>query len=212
MRVVIIAKTKMRGGVCIGAIAESTGQSLRLIPMGDHCHPTDTELEVGDVWDLDLRPRPGARAPHVEDHDVLRPGRFVGEIGDLGEWIRARITPWRGERTCLYGGVVEFRGNGTAYIPASGALPSCSTGFWELPQPMVFEPFTKSHGEQVPYFRLRGSSPVKLKYVGTLVPSTLPPELPARTLVRLSLAHLWPTAPREEDRDKYFLQLSGWLL
>lgn len=210
MRVVILGKTKMKGGVCIGGLIEDTGESVRLIPKGAYCNPIDCDFEIGEVWDLDMAQRPGATPPHVEDYDVLRPGKLVGEIEDLDEWLREHTAPWEGDRTAPFDGKLEFRDNGTAYVPAGAKLPTCSTGFWILPNKMLYDSFIKGSGEEVPYYRMAGSAPLKIKYVGLIPVSQLPRVLPAGTLVRLSLGHTWPSAPREEDRDKYFLQLSGW--
>lgn len=52
MKVLIVGKTKMRNGPCIGAIAEN-GQSLRLTPSWDY--------QVGQIWDI------------VKCHPLFRP-------------------------------------------------------------------------------------------------------------------------------------------
>jgi hypothetical protein len=210
MRVVIVGKTRMKGGVCVGGLIEETGEAIRLIPKGASCNPTDTHFDVGEVWELDIEPRVQTTPPHAEDHDILRPGTLVDEIEDLGRWLRDNAEPWQGDRSAPFDGTLEFRENGKAYVPQQGRLPDCSTGFWILPNKMVYDPFVKGSGEEDPYYRLVNTNPVKVKYVGLLPAAQLPRVLPAGTLVRLSLAHAWSTAPREEDRDKYFLQLSGW--
>jgi hypothetical protein len=210
MRVVIVGKTKMKGGVCVGALIENTAQAVRLIPKGASCNPSDTDFDVGEVWDLDIRRRANTTRPHVEDHDILRPGALVAEIEDLDDWLRENVEPWNGDRSALFDGTLEFRPNGTAYVLQGGDLPDCSTGFWILPNNMVYDPFVKGDGQEVPYYRLARGNPVKVKYVGLLPVAQLPKVLPAGTLARLSLAHTWPTAPRAQDRDKFFLQLSGW--
>jgi len=136
----------------------------------------------------------------------------VSEIEDLDGWLRENIELWVGDRTALFDGTLHFRDNGTAFVPESGPIPDCSTGFWILPNKLIYDPFVKSSGEEIPYYRNRFARalPVKVKYVGLLPVSQLPKVLPPGTLLRLSLAHIWSGAPREEDRDKYFLQLSGW--
>lgn len=210
MRIVIVGKTKMKGGVCVGGVVEDTGQAVRLIPKGASCNPKDTDFEVGEVWELDIKPRPHTTPPHTEDHDILRPGTFVGEIEDLDEWLRENVEPWQGDRTAPFNGTLHFRDNGTAYVLQGGDLPDCSTGFWILPNKLVYDPFVKGTGEEVPYYRLASTKPIKFPYVGLLPVAQLPKVLPAGTLVRLSLAHTWPNAPQPENRDKFFLQLSGW--
>lgn len=210
MRVVIVGKTRMKGGVCVGGVIEETGESVRLIPEGELCNPTDTEFDVGEVWDLAIRPRANRVPPHVEDHDLTGRRILVDDVENLDQWIREHCTIWQGSRDTPFGGLLKFRENGTAFIEANGALPACSTGFWRLPGRMLYDPFTKSNGEEVPYFHSLGENRVKMKYVGTIPVSQLPRVLQPGTLVRLSLAHAWSNAPREEDRDKLFLQLSGW--
>lgn len=200
----------MRAGICVGGLIEGTGQSVRLIPMGFWCNPSDTDFDVGEVWDLDLQPRANVTPPHVEDHDIIRPGTRVGNIEDMDSWLRTNIEPWTGDRTALFDGALEFRENGTAYVLERGRRPGSSTGFWVLPNDMVYSPFTRDNRDVVPYYRLLGTSPIKVKYVGVIPVEQLPERLAAGTLVRLSLAHIWTTSPNEEDRDKFFLQLSGW--
>ena len=57
MKVVIVGKTKMHGGVCIGAIAIDSLESMRLIPPGQACNPTSTPFAIGDLWDVDIKKR-----------------------------------------------------------------------------------------------------------------------------------------------------------
>ena len=64
MRVLIVAKTRMGGGACIGAITE-TGESVRLIPFNaDPYDGANREYEVGDIWEITGEPDPSL-IPHL---------------------------------------------------------------------------------------------------------------------------------------------------
>lgn len=204
MRVVIVGKTNMAHGICVGALIEETAQAVRLIPKGEFCNPRDTPFEVGDVWDLSIKPRAGTTPPHVEDHDILKAGKKVDEIADLGAWLRKNVSPWKGGRDVLFEGTLKFRSNGKAYVPEEGPLPSGSTGFWILPAKMTYAPSTWE-GKVRPQYALHADPQLLIKYVGLTPTPQLPAALTAGTLVRLSLAHTFPADP-----NKLFLQLSGW--
>lgn len=77
MRVLIVAKTRMRGGhMCVGAHdLENAFRSLRLFPTDNTRYREDAPFEIGDVFDIEYRHRPGERHPHVEDVTVTRLGR-----------------------------------------------------------------------------------------------------------------------------------------
>lgn len=208
MRIVIVGKTKMKGGICIGGLAEDTAQPLRLIPPGATCNPTTTPYDIGDIWEMDVKQRRNANPPHVEDHDVLK-RKKVGTIANLAEWLRNKISPWTDEPSDLFDGTIKFRGSGTAYVAESGPLPNHSTGFWIVPRVLEYCPFVDVQGKEHPKFALAGSQRLVLPYVG-LVPPV--PSIPARTMIRLSLSRPWTTAPDhiKDERERHSVQLSGW--
>ena len=67
MKVVIVAKTRMGSGSCIGGLTFD-GRSLRLIPpdMATNDH-FNQEYTIGDVWDIDFTQQPGITPPHIEN-------------------------------------------------------------------------------------------------------------------------------------------------
>ena len=153
---------------------------------------------------MSIKARAGATSPHIEDHDILKLGKKVDEIADLGVWLRKKVKLWKGGRESLFEGTLKFRSNGKAYVPEEGPLPSGSTGFWVLPARMTYSP-SSWEGKVRPQYLLQAESPLLIKYVGLTPVPQLPAVLPAGTLVRLSLAHAFPADPH-----KLFLQLSGW--
>lgn len=55
-RVLIVAKTKMGEGVCLGGLVLNTRRSVRLLPWDPSrfSHRMDTPFNLGDIWDLEL--------------------------------------------------------------------------------------------------------------------------------------------------------------
>ncbi|MBA2680911.1 MAG: hypothetical protein H0U76_21260, partial [Ktedonobacteraceae bacterium] len=51
-RVLIVAKTYMQTGVCIGGLTRETNKSVRLLAVNGSHQSTDTSLDVGQVWDM----------------------------------------------------------------------------------------------------------------------------------------------------------------
>lgn len=209
MNVVIVGKTRMHGGICIGGLVASSGQSVRIIPAGLRCNPNNTQFQLGQIWDLDLRPMVGAVAPHVEDHEFTK-SRLLGTESDLKRWILSKVTPWQGSPAALFDGALQFRPRGTGFVPTTGNVSRVSTGFWILPSAMNYCPFRKDDGSEKPQYALAAGATLILPYVG--FQPTLP-SIPAGSLVRLSLARPWTgaSAPPGEDQ-RHSLQLSGWYL
>ncbi len=67
MKVLIVAKTRMGGGVCIGAIT-GNGKSVRLIPFNEDLRDgANREYGVGDVWEISSKPATSLIPPHNEN-------------------------------------------------------------------------------------------------------------------------------------------------
>ena len=66
MKVVIVAKTRMGSGACVGALTFD-GRSLRLIAadqdLNDHFN---MDYQVGEVWEIETRPDREIIPPHFE--------------------------------------------------------------------------------------------------------------------------------------------------
>ena len=54
-RVLIVAKTHMKNGVCVSALTRNTNRHLRLIPPGRLNQPYNTQFEIGQTWDIEFR-------------------------------------------------------------------------------------------------------------------------------------------------------------
>jgi hypothetical protein len=196
-RVLVVSKTRMRGGhVCVGGHDLDEGMhSLRLLRPDGTNMPADTSFEIGQVWELDYQPAPDAHPPHVEDVHVDPHGaRHVDTVEPLVPFLRKRVTVWR---RVLFEGTLLRTDSGTGYVPAGGPFPSCSTGYWLPEQPLEFD------GDRRYVFRADGGRR-RIRYVGVIEPAE---RIEPGTLVRVSLARPWspPNAPAG-----LYLQISGW--
>ncbi len=201
-RVVIVGKTRMGGGVCVGGLLESSGASVRLLPRGGHCHAPNTPFEVGDVWTMQLAVRPRLTPPHTEDHDEWDARRLESVKHYLTTFIRARGSPLSGEAGGLFDGSLRFRHSGSAYVSRHGQIPGRSTQFWILPSPLHHHAFDDAH-----VYRTHGGTFFSVKYVGLAEPVAV---IPAGTVVRVSLARWWQNPQAPQEGETCALQLSGW--
>lgn len=192
MRVLVVSKTHVWEGACVGGVTE-TGASVRL-KQADGSFPDANQYEIGQTWDMDFVARPD-KLPHTEDILINRQ-ELVGFQSSLRQHLLANFSPHRGSVSGLYGGHLGTTGNGSCYISARLGVPNYSTGFWVPDVNLRYEAAYYWYG------------PYRLKYVGFADPIPL---IPAGTLVRVSLARWW--APQDTDiEERCYLQLSGWYL
>jgi hypothetical protein len=200
VRIVIVAKTKMREErICVGAHDLDSFRSLRLFRHDNTYLQESARLDIGDIFEVEYRDRPGATPPHVEDVIVAEGGRRRGRQTGLGRLIAEHELVWTSVDE-LFDGCLAFTESGTAYVPVGARLPLRSTGYWRIDSAMTYY---VSYGR--PRYRWSGEGPLQsVAYVGVADPADL---IPAGALVRLSLSHARqpPNQP-----NGYWLQLSGW--
>ena len=204
MKVLIVAKTRMGKGACIGGITQD-GKSVRLIPADIDVHDdAGQEYEVGDLWEVESTPAPDITPPHVENI-IVHEKRRLPHLKDPIAIIKKYMPPKVGGPAELYEGLMQSTLNGSLYIAESGGLPPYSTTFWRADQPLVLDTTSK---------RIRYRYPTEdggrtLTFVGFQEPLRT---IPAGTLLRVSLAHLW--RPKDDSTTEYrcYVQLSGWFL
>lgn len=139
--------------------------------------------------------------PYVEDKQTT-PIRKLGNIGINGvvNFIEthnfgAKLT--RGDLHNAFEGYLNLQGSKN--LVNSQRIPSFSTQFWILDVDLVHLMRFEKH-----YYLYNG---IRLKYVGFKEPVD---NIPAGTIIRLSLANWWDGDGSGEDRC--YLQLSGWYL
>lgn len=200
--VLIVSKTQMQKGVCVGGIIESTGELIRI----HDCHganlPADAPYEIGDRWLLDIQTAWNVRqAPHTEDKQTS-PIQKLDSIGVKGiiEFIHSHNL---GNRL-VNGGLDEtfercLRLCTTKNYINREHTPSFSTQFWINDAPLVHH---FDWGKHYYYY-----NDIRLKFVGF---QEIVDVIPKGSIVRLSLANWWKGDGSGEERC--YLQLSGWYI
>lgn len=204
MKVLIVAKTRMGKGACIGAITED-GKSVRLIPPNDD--PNDganREYEVGDIWDISTEPVTDLFPPHIENVVVYEKRRLRTANDAIGS-INRFMPPKDGHPCGLFDGLLQSTKNGALYIAKQGGVPPYSTMFWRPDQPLIRD----TAGKRVRYRYPTENGGCTLTFVGFQEPLEV---IPAGTIVRVSLAHWWRPEDTPDAEERCYAQVSGWFL
>ena len=207
MRVLIVAKTRMGAGACIGAITE-TGESVRLIPFNADPHDgANREYEVGDIWEISGAPEASLIPPHNENFVVHQKQRLhtTKDTKDLVSAIELLMPPKSGDPRKLYEGLLKTTENGSLYVPPGDDVPSYSTTFWRTDKPLVLDRDLR----KLRYRYSTENDGYTLTFVGFQRPLET---IPAGTLLRVSLAHWWKPRDTPNVEERCYVQLSGWFL
>ena len=207
MRVLIVAKTRMGGGACIGGITE-TGKSVRLIPFNADPHDgANREYEVGDIWKIMGEPETELTPPHNENFVVYEKQLLhrAKDPKDLVSAIELLMPPKTGPPQELYEGLLKDTGSGPLYVPAGDDVPPYSTTFWRSDQLLIRD----TEGIRIRYRYPTQNGGYTLTFVGFQEPVET---IPAGTLLRVSLAHRWRPKDEPDAEERHYAQLSGWFL
>lgn len=199
--VLIVSKTQMRNGVCVGGINEDTLELIRIHNERGGNLPVDAPYEIGDRWSMIVETAWNIRqAPHTEDKQTTALGR-IENVGTQGirdyvyrNSLLLRVT--RGSIVNAFQGTLRFVGTKT-YVSRPN-VPSYSTEFWIADKDLTHSLQYNKH-----YYYYDN---VRIKFVGFQIPIN---RIPAGTILRLSLANWWDDGSGEE---RCYLQLSGWYL
>ncbi|MBU2996352.1 hypothetical protein KO500_07895 [Cellulophaga baltica] len=210
MEVLITSKTKYGSKhVCVGGLVLENNSYIRLLNRGGARNPkgwyqfSDTDLNIGDVWDIDFKASPYIQKPHVEDV-FIEVNKKIRIVPDLADFInRCGVKIYEGHIENLFEGKLKWQKNDKGYISENEQeLPNSSVGFWKSDTDLILE------GDRYFYnHKLLGVIPKQksLKYVGMENP---PKIIPKETLIRISLAK-WLKV-NEDIEERCYLQLSGW--
>lgn len=201
MYVLIVSRTQMSNGVCVGGIDENTGDLIRLHNDRGGNLPSDAPYQIGDRWQMNVQPAWNARPfPHIEDRQTT-PIIKIENIGVDGviQFIR---THNMGARLATGDIRNTFQGKlileGTKNYISRNAIPQFSTQFWISDRDLVHR---IQYGKHFYFY-----NNIRLKYVGFQECLDI---IPRGTIIRLSLANWWDDGSGE---DRCYLQLSGWYL
>lgn len=208
MRVLIVAKTRMGSGACIGAITEK-GESVRLIPFNaDPREGANKEYEVGEIWKIIGEPEISLIPPHNENFVVDKKSRIhkTKDTRDLISAIELLMPPKSGDPRQLYEGLLQTTSIGSLYVPPGHDVPPYSTMFWRTNKELTLETEKKKN---LCYRYPTENGGCTLTFVGFQKPLET---IPAGTLLRVSLAHWWRPKNRPHTELRCYVQLSGWFL
>ena len=209
MRVLIVAKTRMGSGACIGAITE-TGESVRLIPRNADPHDgANREYNVGEIWEITAEPVPetSLTPPHNEDIFVHEKSRLhtTQNTKDLVSAIELLMPPKTGPPQELYEGLLQTTSSGRLHIASQNGIPPYSTTFWRTDQPLALETEERKLRYRYPTENSGGT----FTFGGFQRPLET---IPAGTLLRVSLAHWWRPENQSYPELRCYAQISGWFL
>ena len=207
MRVLIVAKTRMGGGACIGAITEK-GESVRLIPYNADPHDgANREYEVGDIWEITAEPETSLIPPHNENFVVRKKSRLhtTKDPKDLVSAIELLMPPKIGHPRELYEGLLQNTESGRLHIAKQSGIPPYSTTFWRTDQPLTLD----TEKQKLRYRYLTKNGGCTFTFSGFQEPLET---IPADTLLRVSLAHWWRPEGIPEVEERCYAQISGWFL
>lgn len=200
-KVLIVSRTKMKNGVCVGGIIESTCEIIRLHNERGGNLSSDAPYKVGDIWEMKVEPAWNARNyPHIEDRQTT-PIKHIGNVGHSGVINFVKSHNFGLRFTCgplqdTFEGCLKFQW-GKCFI--NDCIPSFSTQFWISDEDLVLFHDENYNSDSYLY---KG---YKIKYVGI---KKVINTIPAGTMLRLSLANWWNGDGSGENRC--YLQLSGW--
>lgn len=206
MEVLIVSKTHMTSAACVGGLVISNNRYVRLLNPGNYNQPSNTDFNIGDVWDIDFANRTPLHSPHIEDV-IISGRRYVRYISDIPGFLRQRrIIDWSGSIDNLFDGLLNWTNAGTGFIPEGGRMPSRSVGFWLTDKNLIRVSFENKTRYRYP----NGSIYRNISYVG--YQDTIE-TIPSGTIIRVSLSRIFPPQGSTINTPRgYYLQLSGWYI
>jgi hypothetical protein len=201
MEVLIVAKTHMKNGACIGALDLSTKKNIRLLNDNDQNQPKDTDFEIGQVWDLEYHVRQTIIPPHVEDVIVTRK-TFLRKQKNLNLFLLNNVNVWKGDPRSIFDNKIDFPIAKSGYVTKQRGIPSQSVGFWLADKDLELTILD----DQKHYFYFGDYNDVYVfPYVGYADTNE---KIRKGSIIRVSLARWWSPTPNIYKRC--YCQLSGW--
>lgn len=198
--ILIVSKTKMTNGVCVGGINEQSGELIRLHNDRGGNLTVDAPYELGDRWEMSVKTAWNVRkAPHIEDKQTT-PIRKIENVGISGiiDYVQNHNLGNRlytGSLNDTFEGCLQSRN----YV-TKDCIPNFSTQFWIPDKDLTH---VISYGKDYYIYQ-----DLKIKYVGFL-PTIA--RIPANAIIRLSLAN-WFDGNGTWAEERCYLQISGWYL
>lgn len=200
-KVLIVSRTRLRNGVCVGGIDLENKSFVRLHNAHGGNLTIDAPYQIGDLWIMSLEnPWNPRERPHIEDKQVIS-STLDSQIqaNELSAYIQSLGMPIaNGSLSTVFEGKLQYTAAGKAYINDSN-IPSNSVAFWIADSDINYKVYSNKT-----VFCYRDK---RIPFVGFQDLQTIP----KGSLIRLSLAHWWQPDDEIIERRCY-LQLSGWYL
>lgn len=199
MEILILGKTHMKDGECVGGIVLHNKRKVRLLNPGNKNQPQNSGFEVGQIWDIEFIPRNPIIPPHHEDIIVINKV-YQRTICNITEYLCDNgLINFTGNIDVVFDNLLSWIPSGSGFIPTDNELPDYSTCFWQTDKDLV----RQDEFAKVKYKYSASNGIRKLAYVGFQEPVEL---IPANAIVRLSLTRKF----KSNSNDGFWLQLSGW--
>jgi ATP-dependent DNA helicase RecQ len=194
----------MGSGACIGGVTFD-GQSVRLVAVDAELNEHfNHEYEIGDVWEIEHAVPRSIKPPHVENI-VVTNKKKLPPIDDVAAFIERQMPPQCGGVDQIFDGLAQATKAGVQYIAERTGIPLYSTMFWRPDKPLTL----CDNAKRIRYRYPTENGDRTLTFVGFQEPLE---EIPADTLLRVSLAHWWRPQEMPDGELRCYVQLSGWYL
>lgn len=206
MKTLITSKTHKGKAACVGGLVMTNNRLVRLLNSGNWDQKADTDLNIGDIWDIDFYDREDVIPPHIEDVIIISK-KYDRKIENISDFIiNSGITIYRGSPKNIFNKRLGWTKGGSGYTENKKNLPVNSVGFWISNKDLILEERTDNKIYFVYESDNRFDNNIRFKYVGF---DSAVKRVPAGTLMRLSLARWWKPESIEM-KERCYLQLSGW--
>lgn len=178
-QVLVVARTHMRSGVCLGGLVMRNGQAVRLLDAEGAHFDDETDLDVGHLHNMSFSKVKPVQLPHTEDVRVMSYGQGQ-PVDDLVREILARANPVEGGPKQLFDGHLLARETGKHYLDPA-RLASHSTEFWRPNEDLELDVHDWNGKVSYEYY----GDEFRVRYVGCAEP---PEVIEAGKLARASLS------------------------
>lgn len=146
--VLIVSRTQMANGICVGGINEDTCKLIRIHDDRGRNLALDAPYQIGDRWEMFVEKAWNARLlPHVEDMQTT-PIRKINNVGYVGivNYIKTHSFGQQficGKLQNTFEGCLHL--NGTQNFINKERIPSFSTQFWIADKDLIHKEFYGKH-------------------------------------------------------------------
>jgi hypothetical protein len=199
MKVLIVAKTMMKGAYCVGGYDMENKKNIRLLMSNESNQPLDTKFEIGQIWNIDYVSRSKIIYPHSEDV-LIQDATFYSNIHNIADFLKENVNIWRGSPDVIFDNKIFFQVGKSGVLDSDKSL-NYSVGFWIADKDLELS--ILDNQKHYIYFDCQ---PYFFPYVGL---KDRIERIPKGTVLRVSLTRWW-SPNKDIFAQKCYCQLSGW--